>query len=432
MTSISEWTAILGLIFGGCCSNAWTLELVTSSNPDAGSLITFAQFLFVSLYGLLKHIHVDRSISERRRISKEEVASQVVLDVLEKRMGKVEVKECGNASNGTEEMSLIRTLKVEFEKYGVKVEQQGRVLSMKNTIGAGSSPNKTYTIFLSSQPLNVLPSIQSTSSLFLELSGPSHMTLLIPQSQWNPIGLIRNLRLKERKIPIKVWLLQVVLFFFISLLNNAAFGYAVPMSVHIIFRSGGLVINMIVGWAVGGRRYTLRQVLSVIIVTAGVVLTTLSASQNKRVVSRGEGLATYATGIAILTAALVLSGFLGLAQDRAYTRYGRGREQGEESLFYLHALAMPGFMFVGQDIRQKWTETQDKTFYALLALNVLTQLVCVSGVNQLSGRVTSLTVTLVLAVRKAVSLLISIKHGESWMMWVGAALVFSGTTLYAL
>lgn len=172
--------------------------------------------------------------------------------------------------------------------------------------------------------------------------------------------------------------------------------------------------------------------LSVLIVTAGVVFTTLSASQNKQVVSRGGGLATYATGIGILTAALILSGFLGLAQDRAYAQYGRGREQGEESLFYLHVLAMPGFIFVGQDIHQKWKETRNRTFYTFLALNVLTQLVCVSGVNQLSGRVTSLAVTLVLAVRKAVSLLISIKHGESWMMWVGAILVFGGTTLYAL
>lgn len=192
-----------------------------------------------------------RSISERRRVSREEVTSQIVLDVLEKRIGKVEVKECEDVSNGSEGLTLVRALKDEFERHGVRVEEQDRVLSMRNTIG---SPNKTYTISLVSKPLTILSSTHSSSSRVLELSSPSHMTILVPQSRWNPVGFIRNLRLKERKIPIKVWLLQVVLFFFISLLNNAAFGYAVPMSVHIIFRSGGLVINMIVGWAVGGRR----------------------------------------------------------------------------------------------------------------------------------------------------------------------------------
>lgn len=180
------------------------------------------------------------------------------------------------------------------------------------------------------------------------------------------------------------------------------------------------------------RRYTPRQIFSVLMVTVGVMFTTLSASGSKQIASRGGNSATYGTGIAILTLALILSGFLGLAQDWTYARYGRGKEHGEESLFYLHMLSMPGFVFFGPDIYKKWRDIQNRRFYMLLALNVLTQFVCVSAVNQLSGRVTSLTVTLVLAVRKAVSLLISLKHGESWMMWIGAALVFGGTVVYTL
>lgn len=68
------WPLILGLIFGGCCrfvlfrihqfvhdiydgcSNAWALELAASQNRNAGSLITLAQFLLVSLSGLPKHL----------------------------------------------------------------------------------------------------------------------------------------------------------------------------------------------------------------------------------------------------------------------------------------------------------------------------------------------------------------------------------------
>lgn len=51
------------------------------------------------------------------------------------------------------------------------------------------------------------------------------------------------------------YLIQVVLFYLVSLLNNAAFAYRIPMAVHIIFRSGGLVISMILGWIFAEKTY---------------------------------------------------------------------------------------------------------------------------------------------------------------------------------
>ena len=145
-----DWTTTLTLIFGGCCrcarlvfvvknhavadywrcccffffSNALTLEQLTSSNPHAGSLITFAQFLLITLQGLPKFV------------------------------------------------------------------------------------------------------------------------------QFTPWP-----RLKPRQISILPYLLQVVLFYFISLLNNAAFAYKIPMPVHIVFRSGGLILNMVMGWLLQRKRY---------------------------------------------------------------------------------------------------------------------------------------------------------------------------------
>ena len=57
-------------------------------------------------------------------------------------------------------------------------------------------------------------------------------------------------RLRPRRIPLTPYLVQVGLFYFLSLLNNLAFSYDIPMPVHIIFRSGGLVISMLLGWLV--------------------------------------------------------------------------------------------------------------------------------------------------------------------------------------
>ncbi|KAF7967596.1 hypothetical protein HWV62_33725 [Athelia sp. TMB] len=373
-----DWIATLGLIFGGCCSNALSLEQITSKYPDSGTLITFFQFLLISLHGLPRH---------------------------------------------------------------------------------------------------------------LEFSN----------------GRFPYPRLKARKIPITPYLVQVALFYFVSLLNNIAFGYKIPMPVHIIFRSGGLIVSMVLGYLLSGKRYTLVQVASVIIVTAGVAITTISASKPAPKASLAresdapiQFTATYAIGIAILSIALIFAGLLGLVQDWTYAKYGRPSPKAtngaaasqqtpkkpdepswQESLFYLHFLALPMFLTVHEDLAAQFralhagprlvlplslsalhqtyptlsyplvanvapataTAATDillvPTAYFPLLLNTLTQLLCAAGVHRLTGKVSSLTVTLTLVVRKAVSLVISVLlyggDGKgNTRMWAGAVLVLSGTIGYAL
>jgi UDP-xylose/UDP-N-acetylglucosamine transporter B4 len=84
--------------------------------------------------------------------------------------------------------------------------------------------------------------------------------------------------------------------------------------------------------------------------------------------------------------------------------------------------------------------------YLPLFLNTMTQLLCASGVHRLTSRVSSLTVTLVLVVRKAVSLLLSVlgtniipgmgggktRMVDHRMMWTGATFVLVGTVLYSI
>jgi UDP-xylose/UDP-N-acetylglucosamine transporter B4 len=124
-TVVGDWFTTISLIFGGCCSNAITLEQLTTQYPLSGSLITAFQFLIISLHGIPKN--------------------------------------------------------VAWTKYGP--------------------------------------------------------------------------RFRPHHIPLTPYLVQVALFYLISLLNNAAFSYRIPMSVHIIFRSGGLVISMLLGWLISSKRF---------------------------------------------------------------------------------------------------------------------------------------------------------------------------------
>ena len=240
--------------------------------------------------------------------------------------------------------------------------------------------------------------------------------------------------------------------------------------------------------------------MSVILVTAGVIITTLSASETRSLSTSPINPYTYAYGIGILTLALVLSGFLGLVQDWTYSKYIQpslsSQKQNDvmtstkesesspwqESMFYLHFLALPMLLPLLPDladqmeqlntmgpradfnfrlpipafvnittvplsiiplhplphlpihlfpqsgnlsllsISQSLSKTKLSTdlydypllvsvsiphIYLPLILNTITQLVCIAGVHRLTTRVSALTVTLVLVIRKAVSLVIS-------------------------
>ena len=124
LSTVSDWILTFSLIFGGCCSNAITLEQLTLQNPNAGSVITFFQFFVISLYGLPKFLV--------------------------------------------------------WTRYGP--------------------------------------------------------------------------RLRPRRVPLLMYLAQVVLFYLVSYLNNVAFAYHIPMAVHIIFRSAGLIISMLLGWIISKKR----------------------------------------------------------------------------------------------------------------------------------------------------------------------------------
>ncbi len=180
--------------------------------------------------------------------------------------------------------------------------------------------------------------------------------------------------------------------------------------------------------------------------------------------SESSGAASsFSTGLAILFIAQVLSAIMGLYTEETYKEYG---PHWRENLFYSHLLSLPLFLpflpslvnqfmrlanspplrlpvspeqadlaAVPEAIRQKLQQVYIPSQVAYLALNVLTQYACIRGVNLLAAASSALTVTIVLNIRKLVSLLLSI-----WLFGnrlatgtlVGAIVVFSAGGLYSL
>lgn len=58
----SQWPVIIGLIFGGCCSNVFTLEALVSEQPDSGYLLTVTQFIFVAVEGYFQFFDSSRGL----------------------------------------------------------------------------------------------------------------------------------------------------------------------------------------------------------------------------------------------------------------------------------------------------------------------------------------------------------------------------------
>ena len=256
--------------------------------------------------------------------------------------------------------------------------------------------------------------------------------------------------LKRPGVPLRRWLIQVILYYLTSILNNSAFAYNIPMSVHIVFRSGGMLVNMFLGYTIDGKRYSLLQLMSVCLVTIGVVVATLSAalpSGTHNTSSNGD----YMFGVFLLSMALLTSGAMGIFQERTYTKYGR--QHWHEALFYSHLFSLPLFAFQSRGLSAQIADANATpraplpmcpictkmgltvpSYYVNLTLNVLTQLLCINGVNRLTSRVSSLSVSLVLVVRKAVSLVISVvllnRQTGSAGLWSGAAAVMIGTIGY--
>ncbi|KAK4197034.1 UAA transporter family-domain-containing protein [Triangularia verruculosa] len=270
------------------------------------------------------------------------------------------------------------------------------------------------------------------------------------------------LYLKSNRVPIRRWLVNIVLFFAINVLNNHAFSYEISVPVHIILRSGGSITTMLAG-SLYGKRYSRIQVTAVLLLTVGVITAAWSDSQTKGTASSGSGGTTsFVTGLTILFVAQVLSAIMGLYTEETYRMYG---PQWKENMFYSHLLSIPLFLpFLPSLIRQfmklansaplslpipppedypnfspsmqrlvEKIHIPSQLFY--LTLNVLTQYACIRGVNLLAAASSALTVTIVLNIRKLISLLLSIwlfGNRLAFGTLIGACIVFFAGGLYSL
>ena len=115
------------------------------------------------------------------------------------------------------------------------------------------------------------PGILITFFQFLFTASATYTTQFSPGSPYT---------VRPPKVPLQRWAFIAAMFFTINMLNNWAVAFSISVPVHIILRSFGSVTTMMAG-VVRGKRYSLLQVLSVLLLTFGVLVSAWADSESK-------------------------------------------------------------------------------------------------------------------------------------------------------
>lgn len=249
----------------------------------------------------------------------------------------------------------------------------------------------------------------------------------------------------QPNIPMQDYVKLVIMFFVASWLNNYALNFNISVPLLMIFRSGSLMANMVLGIFILNKSYDIWKYISVVMITVGIFACTIATGSDVKKNSQDneDSFFYWMIGVFMLSLALFLSARMGLYQEMLYKKRGK---HATEALFYTHFLAMPAFLVMSKSIYTHFliaTQSQIVSIPILdipvriqivyLVINFLSHYMCICCVYTLTAETSSLTVTLVITLRKFVSLIYSIiyfQHPFTTYHWIGTLFIIIGTIIF--
>lgn len=229
-----------------------------------------------------------------------------------------------------------------------------------------------------------------------------------------------------------------------SWLTNMALGSDMPMTLFLVLKSGGLVMQLLVGHFVSGRSYSRQQVLSCFVVTFGLCLATLSTLRSSSPAS-GKSLTASSVwnstlgGVVFLVGALFCRCLGSAAEEHAFSRH----KVTKADVLYLRSVTGTLLFAVGgiqglQVRASRWSTDKSlagelfgvSLMWVFLWGNVILDYFCkllVAKMCQAAGAIVS---TLSLTLQRCCSLVLSTVYlsgsGGSVMLFAGASLTLLG------
>lgn len=153
----------------------------------------------------------------------------------------------------------------------------------------------------------------------------------------------------DRKMP---WSFHVgsALFEFVRMaFFNQAVDMGLPMPVVLIIKNSGLIVSVLLGVSIQGKKYSRTQIVGILAITLGVLTATFALRPvPKATATAAESLdgATFSFAIALMLAGVVVTALMNVFQEKGF------REQGphfKETAFYSAAFMVPMTLVKGGD-----------------------------------------------------------------------------------
>lgn len=247
------------------------------------------------------------------------------------------------------------------------------------------------------------------------------------------------------RLPIRLHLCMGVLEAAYALLLSIAMTTSLPTNAVITMRNGGLVASMLLDSWLLKRTHSLRQHLSILCITAGLVIISLYSS---RVASASAGqrdaAANYwsiATGFTCLFSALFARAMQGVVQELYCRPYGA---HASELLLIRSACVLPVMLTQWPAIvrhARRWTVDpavagfRFPAFWAVELIGLVSDLGTKISVSRLLDRSSALASTMSLTFQRFVAFVLSASllssDSASWQLCLGTVAVIAGSAAYA-
>lgn len=260
-------------------------------------------------------------------------------------------------------------------------------------------------------------------------------------------GNVRELLL-ERHIPMPWHFSFLFLFGMKNVLYNRALDLGLPMPVYLVIKNGSLMMSMFLGWIVQSKKYNILQVVGVLGISAGLVISTFASKPSDGAAGSGPSIdpGTFLMGVACMLTGVASESGCSIAQEKAFSKYGK---HFQEAMFYQYTLGLPLFLIYYSDIATRlfawstsWTsvpllDIPIPGMWIMLLLNIIFSQAAKLGSLKLTSMAGALTNTLVVTLTRFSSLVFSAAVLNSppfppLGMWAGSLLVLGGTVLYLL
>jgi UDP-xylose/UDP-N-acetylglucosamine transporter B4 len=244
-------------------------------------------------------------------------------------------------------------------------------------------------------------------------------------------------RAMERPIPMRSHVLMGLLFFASSTLNNVVFQYGVSVPLHMLVRSASIATTLLLNYVIRRRTCSWRRLWSAALVSVGMLFCIDWRHDPDQGLLSGPLM-----GNALLVVSLFLSSGLGIMQEHNAEQYGN--DNALECMFFMHLVAMPLFLVFAPGsifgFGTNWPSLTPPALFgnsktlSMFALNTALHFCCTfSGFQLFNRRGGALSGTLLITLRKGVSLLLSTllfgtRIGPRHL--VGAAALAYGTINY--